>query len=750
MAVNISPVGGAAAQFFDNNGVILSGGKIYTYAAGTTTPQATYTSSSGGTAHTNPIILDSAGRVPNGEIWLTGGASYKFVLKTSADVLIGTYDNIVFAASAANIAYTPGAQSLLTDTTVQSALDSLSNSSTGSSKIGFLQAGTGATATTVQARLRQTVSVKDFGAVGNGTADDTAAIQAALNTGKSVYIPSGTYKCTGTLNLKPQQIVYGDGPSNTALVYSQTTGVLINGDPTSSPSYAADYSNTNYNCNGAILKDMSLTGTWTANSSNTSIGICAQFGGYYDGSLQNLDIRGFNIGVQLAGSVQTMRNCHIAICLYGFKTVTTTTTETYNFSDTFLIETNWADTCGQTITQTPSSQSASGSIVVFNVPNASAFMQWTPITQAATGARGLIQSINTAYSQITCYVYQGTMNNTAIVNHQGACFWLSQYSNNFRFINNEVYGSTNGLVTISSGIASYVDQFWVDIDMSGAAMIETNAGSFVRGPIGITGPNGDLVVADPNLYFGYSSLGQKTATFNDGSISGYGMVTPNNQPFRAIYNGGYKVAIADKIVQVMGDSAGASDGGVSSTVQYSWVLNKDTGNAPVVLSLGYSYAIDTSPYLSAGQLIPLPLSGKLIDFIASGVTSKFQPSVDNLMSLGSATNRWNVVYAATGTINTSDGNQKTEIVDISEVEKRVALKLKNCVKRFKFKDAVELKGSSARYHFGVIAQEVKTAFESEGLNADEYGLFCSNVLDDKTEQLGIRYDELFAFIISSI
>jgi hypothetical protein len=91
--VFLSPVGGVAAQFFTNSGVILSGGKLYTYAAGTTTPQATYTSSSGVTAHTNPIILDSAGRVPGGEIWLTAPL-YKFVLNTSADVLIATYDNI--------------------------------------------------------------------------------------------------------------------------------------------------------------------------------------------------------------------------------------------------------------------------------------------------------------------------------------------------------------------------------------------------------------------------------------------------------------------------------------------------------------------------------------------------------------------------------------------------------------------------------------------------------------------------------
>ena len=93
-AVSLSIFGGVGAQFFDNNGVPLSGGKIYTYEAGTTTPLASYTSSSGNTAHTNPIILNSAGRVPNGgEIWIALRL-YKFVLETSTGVLIATYDNV--------------------------------------------------------------------------------------------------------------------------------------------------------------------------------------------------------------------------------------------------------------------------------------------------------------------------------------------------------------------------------------------------------------------------------------------------------------------------------------------------------------------------------------------------------------------------------------------------------------------------------------------------------------------------------
>jgi hypothetical protein len=94
MAVFLSPVGGVAAQFFTNTGAVLTGGKLYTYAAGTTTPLVSYTTSAGNVARTNPIILDAAGRVSEGgEIWITS-APYKFVLKDSNDVLIATYDNI--------------------------------------------------------------------------------------------------------------------------------------------------------------------------------------------------------------------------------------------------------------------------------------------------------------------------------------------------------------------------------------------------------------------------------------------------------------------------------------------------------------------------------------------------------------------------------------------------------------------------------------------------------------------------------
>jgi len=92
MAVNLSPVGNSQ-QFFDNNGVPLSGGLLYTYQAGSSTPLATYTDINGTTANTNPIVMDSSGRLAN-EVWLTYGFNYKFVLQTSAAVTLGTYDNL--------------------------------------------------------------------------------------------------------------------------------------------------------------------------------------------------------------------------------------------------------------------------------------------------------------------------------------------------------------------------------------------------------------------------------------------------------------------------------------------------------------------------------------------------------------------------------------------------------------------------------------------------------------------------------
>jgi hypothetical protein len=91
-SVLLSPYGNGQ-QFFDDNGVPLAGGLIYTYQAGSSTPLVTYTTNGGTIANANPIVLDASGRTPQ-QIWLLTGYSYKFVLQNADAVLIQTLDNI--------------------------------------------------------------------------------------------------------------------------------------------------------------------------------------------------------------------------------------------------------------------------------------------------------------------------------------------------------------------------------------------------------------------------------------------------------------------------------------------------------------------------------------------------------------------------------------------------------------------------------------------------------------------------------
>ena len=247
MAVNLSPVGGAAQQFFTNSGVPLAGGLLFTYAAGTSTPQTSYTSSIGNIAHTNPIILNSAGRVPGGEIWITNDISYKFVLKDSNNVLIATYDNIdgINSINAFEISYTPPFNNSVT--------------------------------TTVGNKLAQTVSVMDFGATGNGITDDTAAIQFALNSGSNaIFFPNGTYVITSSIYPKANQQLIGVGATITttnnqffyAIDLNNADNVEINGLKIIGPASGNGFdtaiivnSSNNVLITGCLIKDIGQEAT---------------------------------------------------------------------------------------------------------------------------------------------------------------------------------------------------------------------------------------------------------------------------------------------------------------------------------------------------------------------------------------------------------------------------------------------------------------------------------------------------------
>lgn len=145
----------------------------------------------------------------------------------------------------------------------------------------------------------------------------------------------------------------------------------------------------------------------------------------------------------------------------------------------------------------------------------------------------------------------------------------------------------------------------------------------------------------------------------------------------------------------------------------------------------------------------------------------FRPGADNTQTLGDASYRWSVVYAGTGTINTSDAREKTFSI-IPEVEKQIAIELKGLMRRFKFNDAIETKGEDkARIHYGTSAQEVISVFEKYGLDAMQYAMVCYDEWEEQEEikdeegniiqeyrpagnRYGIRYEELLCFIISAM
>ena len=153
-------------------------------------------------------------------------------------------------------------------------------------------------------------------------------------------------------------------------------------------------------------------------------------------------------------------------------------------------------------------------------------------------------------------------------------------------------------------------------------------------------------------------------------------------------------------------------------------------------------------------------------YIARGGTGNkcIEPGADGTAggwTCGSPSIRWSVVYAQTGTINTSDARMKQQIRSLSDAEKAASVRIKGQLRAFKFNDAVVEKGDGARIHFGVVAQDVKAAFEAEGLVAEDYALLCYDQWEDQFDsnqkliaaagdRYGVRYEELLAFVLGAM
>src|ERR1700722_16029875 len=225
----------ARSVFFDANGNPLAGGKVNTFIPSTTTPKVTWQDAAEATPNSNPITLDSAGSWP-----IYGSGSYQLTVTDALGVAVPGYSGVTSdnAPLATTLAYTPPF--------------------------------TGGGATTVAAKLGQFITATDFGAAGDGIADDAQEIQAAIDaltaTGGTVWLLPGTYRITVSLKLRPNVTLTGTRAATIKQANAANLTQLI------------DF-NTNSASNAGLI-GITLDGNRTANteSNNTYIAFSSQAG----------------------------------------------------------------------------------------------------------------------------------------------------------------------------------------------------------------------------------------------------------------------------------------------------------------------------------------------------------------------------------------------------------------------------------------------------------------------------------------
>lgn len=157
------------------------------------------------------------------------------------------------------------------------------------------------------------------------------------------------------------------------------------------------------------------------------------------------------------------------------------------------------------------------------------------------------------------------------------------------------------------------------------------------------------------------------------------------------------------------------------------------------LALGYMAHCDETKFTISPNATPLPMAagsnlGNIVGIYLYGEglgkttdgnhNKRALVPQGNNMNLGNSDSQWRDIFTQNAVTVVSDEKVKQDISSIDDSEKKVALKLKDLVKKYRLKSSVESKGEDARIHIGWIAQEVEKAFSEEGLDATRYALFC--------------------------
>jgi hypothetical protein len=586
-----------------------------------------------------------------------------------------------------------------------------------SQQITYTQGGAGSVNRTVQSRLRDFVSVKDFGAVGDGVTDDTAAIQAALDSGaEQIYFPAGEYLTDSLVASSPVRLV-GENRSRSS------------GNVSSSGTAAFRFSGT-----GVLL---TLNASYSAvENFLISLPSGASFAG--------------KTAIQTNAPIMSFKNLRISPMEIGIHGATNHFYMTY--------EDVWQSASKMLI------DAADNNVVIFNR------CTWASSFE-------IHNAVNVTFNNCDF----GDVG--AGVSASGRYYFLNPITVSI----NDPYVESRTVRSAVNWIKFYVDAAGI---ASGAGRFVTISNGYYRGEGTGGSSNIDTVyLFDGPIYANisggyYRNLDHIVETANSAEVNIFG--DPQRTGGVSVLKSGSinpalffntDIRFNSNTADPVGDGVVGASYGIGGTninadgsllpanpVHTTRKASQGTGVNPTQIHNElYSGAVKAGHIgihrderMEIYGLNQVRLVGNNRSVVLDGVNDEFTPSADdNVISNGSASFRWSVVYAGTGTINTSDKNEKQDIADLSASELLVAAELKGLVKKFRFRDAVAIKGKDARTHVGVIAQDVEATFAKHGLDASEYGMFCRDTwVDEDTGEertrLGVRYDQVLAFVIAAM